>query len=31
MIETNKDKLLKIAVMGEIVPSGSGGYRPTWD
>lgn len=31
MIETNKDKLLKIAVLGEIVPSGSGGYRPTWD
>jgi hypothetical protein len=31
MIETNKDKLLKIAVMGEIVPSGSSGYRPTWN
>jgi hypothetical protein len=31
MIETNKDKLLKLAVMGEIVPSGSGGYRPTWN
>jgi len=31
MIETNKDKLLKLAVMGEIVPSGSSGYRPTWN
>lgn len=31
MIETNKDKLLKVAVMGEIVPCGSGGYRPTWN
>ena len=31
MIETNKDKLLKIAVMGEIIPSSSGGYFAGWD
>ncbi len=30
-IETNKDKLLKVAVMGEIISPGARGYRPTWD
>jgi len=31
MLETNKDKLLKIAVMGEIVSPSSMGYRVQWD
>ena len=31
MIETNKDKLVKIAVLGEIVSPTSGPYRTTWD
>jgi len=30
-IETNKDKLLKVAVIGEIVSPSSRGYRTTWD
>lgn len=31
MIETNKDKLLKVAVQGEIVSPTSRGYRAQWD
>ena len=31
MFETNKDKLVKIAVMGEVVPSSSGSYFAGWD
>jgi len=31
MLRTNKEKLLKIAVIGEIVSPGSGTYRATWD
>jgi hypothetical protein len=31
MLETNKDRLLKVAVQGEIVSPGSSGYRTQWD
>ena len=31
MFETNKDKLVKVAVMGEVVPSSSGSYFAGWD
>jgi len=30
MIETNKDRLIKMAVLGEIVSPTSGAYRATW-
>jgi hypothetical protein len=31
MIKTNKDKLLKIAVLGEIIHSAAWGYATTWE
>jgi hypothetical protein len=31
IIVTNKDRLIKVAALGEIITPASRGYRPTWD